>query len=915
MNAYCNLFIYKNCKILKGKNFKVDSISDYLATCVALNKTENGVLTAIQGQFMKHQFKLTYVIELGQTDIDGSLGRNGRGQELLSYEDAFNYNYLVAENIDTYLVGANVRTKGSTKVYYFIVGKKWMSDSSIQLELEMDVINTLIGNTFDGNTLELSDKTTIIRQHKNRWKKGTSPNKNYFPVIDLYSEGIQTPLFKISEKSCYPIDLYQNFDDSSYYLIYIASSEGNDKPIDIYLTADEGLVVNQTWTAWSGTFNASSELRTKYYGIIYGSDGASGLTNIGCTITFYENTSPKTQRTFTITSSNQCIIIRNSSIQWGVVASNGWTMTSGILNMSISDRKKIQISGLAKMRVANRSDFALNSTISTLTDSYITNLPIASDYAPSQQGNKDVIGISDVDRTNGRIAKIVKLPYCPIDIEHNSDGTINLPSEWEVASWPIDAYLNAIHYRFLNEPSCFVSNHILESLNFDLTEPFDIIMQRQINTFGDIVARNKDYETKLLHSDYFIQKFVYDSFAYNFRCEFMDDVDGATALSVKMATTSSMTSNFFFTFPLNVMKIDNEDYSNLMMVSRNNEVILYNSSYLDYIRNGYNFDKKTRNRNLALSIASLGLNTISDVAGMVAGSGGKSKAEMIAGAVQFGAKTINSTLSIIGHTAQADQNIEQKLRASLYQGVSVAGSDDLDLLSEYAVDNKPKMVVYKISEKMEKSLFDLFYYTGYVANFQGIPDTSSRMWFNFVMADPVFKYEQNFSEELLDALTQKYNEGITFLHKVVQGNSNLWDFEQQYENWEMSILPIPAIFEVPADQPLLANREYVIKQDLSSATNIGRITNSGKLTWRKRRKSNLEILESLSGLDTITVNGLSTEKKLDVRTGSSINKEVSFSDYASADYYWTIEFSANSGSSGYNQSIVYNAIFGYIYYR
>ena len=75
----------------------------------------------------------------------------------------------------------------------------------------------------------------------------------------------------------------------------------------------------------------------------------------------------------------------------------------------------------------------------------------------------------------------------------------------------------------------------------------------------------------------------------------------------------------------------------------------------------------------------------------------------------------------------------------------------------------------------------------------------------------------------------------------------------------------------------------------------------------------MAITNQLEGLDTITLKGNITPKAMDVRTGSTINEEVSFSTYANADYYWTIEFTQTT-SSGYNQNIVYSALMGRIEY-
>ena len=47
---------------------------------------------------------------------------------------------------------------------------------------------------------------------------------------------------------------------------------------------------------------------------------------------------------------------------------------------------------------------------------------------------------------------------------------------------------------------------------------------------------------------------------------------------------------------------EQEDYDRLIYVNRNNEVSTYDNAYLNYIRTGYNYDVKNKNRNIASSI-------------------------------------------------------------------------------------------------------------------------------------------------------------------------------------------------------------------------------------------------------------------------------------------------------------------------
>ena len=109
------------------------------------------------------------------------------------------------------------------------------------------------------------------------------------------------------------------------------------------------------------------------------------------------------------------------------------------------------------------------------------------------------------------------------------------------------------------------------------------------------------------------------------------------------------------------------------------------------------------------------------------------------------------------------------------------------MLDAYS-QNKAKFKVYKVSPRMKKALFNLFYYTGYICEEQGLPDTTSRLWFNFVSADIVLKKVPNLSEDIINDIKIRYNAGITFLHNVYVDSSYKYDFDQKYENWENSIL-------------------------------------------------------------------------------------------------------------------------------
>lgn len=81
-----------------------------------------------------------------------------------------------------------------------------------------------------------------------------------------------------------------------------------------------------------------------------------------------------------------------------------------------------------------------------------------------------------------------------------------------------------------------------------------------------------------------------------------------------------------------VTYLEKEDFENYMIVNRNNEESIFNNEYLNYVNNGYNYDKKARR-----------LDVISDVIGIVSGVG--------AGLFSSrGASTITTTTDFIQDT-------------------------------------------------------------------------------------------------------------------------------------------------------------------------------------------------------------------------------------------------------------------------
>jgi hypothetical protein len=133
----------------------------------------------------------------------------------------------------------------------------------------------------------------------------------------------------------------------------------------------------------------------------------------------------------------------------------------------------------------------------------------------------------------------------------------------------------------------------------------------------------------------------------------------------------------------------------------------------------------------------------------------------------------------------AEQSLAQKKAELRMQTSSVNASDDLDLMNYYA-GNKLRYLEYYPSDKVRNVLRALFHYTGYNINELGIPDTTTRYWFNYLQADIVFESVKNLTQEILDDLKAKYSIGITVFH--YHSLTPSYDLEQDKENWETFLL-------------------------------------------------------------------------------------------------------------------------------
>ena len=304
-------------------------------------------------------------------------------------------------------------------------------------------------------------------------------------------------------------------------------------------------------------------------------------------------------------------------------------------------------------------------------------------------------------------------------------------------------------------------------------------------------------DPKILTSQFSTFKINYDSFAQEFKWEefILKGVNTSKTtfpqLPVYFKPTNTINSKFAFKMDIDDIITEGgddckwksvQDYAQYLLISRNNEETIFSSDYLNYIRNGYNYDKKVKADQAAMSYFMGGLQVVGAAIGFAASAftGGASAAAGVA----LATGAITTFASAAYNQDQGEKSISQKLKSLQMQAVGVSGTDDIDLLKYYN-DNKLHFMVYKPLEYQLNALNNLFHYCGYKHKAMAVPDTTSRQWFNFIQCKPVFVEEETNVQapynEFLDDLKARFIAGVTRYHRA-NSNGYVYDWAQEKEN-------------------------------------------------------------------------------------------------------------------------------------
>ena len=805
-------------ELIPSKLFVVDDIEDYLAT-----KTYNSILSF---QYIKPQLEISITLDLSQTYAE-PLSASYKYVRIENSDDTGHYYYYFVKNVvwrskssvrfdllmdvlNTFKENTHYKFKSNTRII------REHKDRFVQKNCQF-VFNDLIYITSVGG-ISINDTVYITSDIASGAPvltgKLTAMTASSFTIVDAEGNTSKNDLQDfINASIALSKPIYLKYNDENYYLyaptLTFTYSCDYFRNID-YINENINPLLQCQSAEGEKLQNSKTTLRGDWY-LLYRNQQnptTDSLINpVDCFLIPEENKAVLTglitsgQITAGTLQSNKYYYVNITGSQT-LTLSNGVTLDNTAIWASQAKQYAffykdenglihVDFNGVnvSNQRVGVNSYAIKYITLNQLPTTYCVyntqqnNLvglydDFANDYEEwdTDSVTQYIYGVDSLDRTQAKNIKLIKIPYCPYDFTITSSKIDLTNGEWNYET--IENDMPALKLNDLN-----TDLHSTFTLNNSSINPlFNLKMDSFTPNVTD-VRRSDYYESKLYNSEFYKGTYVYDSFTYIVQLEKLNinSYLSSRDLTIYFDMTKTINSRFMFTFDSLEFKQAVESYAKYLPIARNNEEVLYNVPYINYIRTGFNYDVKNKNLSNAsnwigtgLSLAGVGLSLAMPTSSL--------KALGVATSLISMAMT---TKNAIVSTIQNEENLQRKLTEAKNQTASVAGSDDVDLMSIYA-ENRLKYLVYEPNDIMKKMLFDLFYYAGYASNRLAIPNHNTRVNFDYLEADISIENVANIPDDCLEELTNAFKNGVTYIHKTTRP-SNKWDFMQNYENWEKSL--------------------------------------------------------------------------------------------------------------------------------
>lgn len=539
--ADCTIEFFKT-PLDKLQNYRVDNIYTYLEDECTL------VLRVDDFQYQRILLNISFKLDLPQEQATSP-----------------KFNYFVI-------------TQDNRKYFYFIDSLEQVARKTVRVSGSLDTINSF------WDDLKWSARTLITREHVDRFKK---VGDKIIRVIDKWDEKLDPAKTRIQ----YQAEIAQKFQPgNNWYLIWLSSSEVTpDKqsslPIIPCFCSDQDFTYEnqKTYTATSWAFsNAPNGLD------LFLSESACGekttVSGVGIVLTKIgdQDSEGNVVRAFLVKKDSTSIhiwkmIYKGDTYPYAFVKKEEITNNNAVPSSS-------SISGACEYlnQAPNADDYYDALTSLDIIDQLETHVAVQIGTIPA----KVCKGINSLDRTSTKIIKINQLPYAPATYNDT------------LGTWNDCAFVPGMN--LLRRTNLF--RKLGSKINMDIKPVLEDIFELGTNTVDTSAKASIGTESKLFASEFYDLGFVYLDSKRPYALEFWDYNPAKTTDFVTIDITYSQyfTNDIRFVFGTDDYPIRGW-HENWLVSTPNNEVPQFNSSWVDYLRTGYNFDTYMTKRQNALS--------------------------------------------------------------------------------------------------------------------------------------------------------------------------------------------------------------------------------------------------------------------------------------------------------------------------
>ena len=587
-------------------NFYIEDIESYLKTLPSTAKREEWDNL----NYLKLGMNLTIKLPLNQVH---------------QIENTCNYAIIEQDN-NTY--------------YYFVVNARWVAKRTVELVLTLDTVQTFFPK------LKWSDKTQIIRETQDRLVK---LNTNYYlRKIDKYNEGFNpAKVQKVNETTI------NSAIGGKWYLVYMSNpATTQDKTGNPMFM---GLLGTTSYTIYNATSGDDIRITFELDKIYFITDSnvgedASISTNTGDVFKLGVQKGNATKRVIALATG-------------GTAKYREMYYTGDTYPYSFSEGDWKNYTRLVPDSATFHNIRAIHVVSRTAYNEGITNIDKI-DALPATVINSGTLPAvkttpyRDFDNSNSRLSKIIELPYAPVSITKNADGTYNF-----------DGCTFNYGYNIMQVNTDRLSTSVKEDTRLQ------DLLYITITNPTPTDKPNINLESKLYSSEFYDYAYYYDTDKQPIRLEDISTNMLNCSINIYYNTTTTMNSDKQFYFAMhNATYNEMQPYEMYLNCARSTEKMILNDSYAEYIKNGYNYDLWNQKRQEKLATINAVISGINAGVGLV---GGIANAGFGVVSALSGTKIAATNLSSANmrySAAKENATLRRDLFGGKYSyGVSVAG--------------------------------------------------------------------------------------------------------------------------------------------------------------------------------------------------------------------------------------------------